>query len=181
MIVKFNDGIEMPNANISINKNLCTIITEMSPDTTGFKVYGDYNLILVDGSLFTTLYRVLEDGYQLSNDGSEYIPPVPPEPPAPHEFTHTSIALNDQEFDALDYADLSFYLINGVYNFDNIYELTVGDQVYTNIKLNSMNVEVIDDEPYIHVVFRELTDLEKQVNINTANIDYIAMESDIDL
>lgn len=85
MILKFEDGASIENANISIEAHVCTIKERIDPNMSGFKVFGDYNVLLVDGKNFTTLYRELSDGFQLSDDGSHYIPPepVPPTPPKP--------------------------------------------------------------------------------------------------
>ena len=50
---------------------------------TGFKIYKMDNLELGDYSDYITIYRELDDGFQYSNDGSHYDPPVPPPPPEP--------------------------------------------------------------------------------------------------
>ena len=58
-----------------------------SQNTSGFHLLTD------DGSVFgryegyTTLYRIVNDGFQLSNDGSVYVEPEPIEPVEPCEPT----------------------------------------------------------------------------------------------
>ena len=58
-----------------------------SQNTSGFHLLTD------DGSVFgryegyTTLYRIVNDGFQLSNDGSVYVEPEPIEPVEPYEPT----------------------------------------------------------------------------------------------
>lgn len=70
--------------------HVCTTIGEGIPqDTCGFLTFRMNGQPLGDRSDFTTIYRILDNGIQWSNDGSVWVePPVPvlipdPEPVAP--------------------------------------------------------------------------------------------------
>lgn len=185
MKLVFNDGKYLDNVKVnrdySIDGNIATI-TGDTPNTSGFyfEEFG-VRLGVEDYGLYTTLYRQLEGKYQLSNDGSIYIPPAPPEPPVPHEFTHTPILLNGEEYDALDLSGLSFYLVDGEYDFSDVYEITIDGVSYSDFAFEGTSKVEIDEETYVSVSFRELSELEVQVAQNTANIDYISMETGIEL
>lgn len=86
MKIVFNDEIKTTKYyDIVFDKNIVTIKTTDNPILSGFTTYGLYDVPLTDAKDYTTLYRRFDDKYQLSNDGSEYIPPtpVPPIPPTP--------------------------------------------------------------------------------------------------
>lgn len=178
----FNNGEKITNpthADYSINGNIATIKGE-NPNTSGF-YFENFGVKIADYSKYNTLYRKLDDCYELSNDGSIYIPPEPPAPPEPHEFTHTTIMLNDVEYDALDLNGLSFYLTDGEYDFSDVYEITIDGETYTDFKYVGTNDVVIDEVKYVQINFRQLSELEIQVARNTSNIDYISMETGVEL
>lgn len=55
---------------------------------------GDSNAFTGDYSLYGTVYRLLENGAQFSDDGSEYIPPEPKPTPVPVEPTLEEVRAN---------------------------------------------------------------------------------------
>lgn len=55
---------------------------------------GDPNAFTGDYSLYGTVYRLLENGAQFSDDGSEYIPPEPKPTPVPVEPTLEEVRAN---------------------------------------------------------------------------------------
>lgn len=84
-IMKFQDGTEL-TGQIKVSGHFCTIknLSGPIPEDTGLielqtaagAVYGK-----IEG--YTTVYKTLDDGVILSNDGSVYIEPDPPEPYVP--------------------------------------------------------------------------------------------------
>ena len=92
MFLRFNDVEEIVSCEVYVNKNIATI---KFPDgetpvlnTSGFKLFLDETQEFdISGNSylgFTTIYRNDDttaeyNGYQLSNDGSVYVKPTPPE------------------------------------------------------------------------------------------------------
>ena len=54
-------------------------------DLIGFRLLRDNGDLLFDSSGYDTVYREIEGGYQLSDDGSVYVPPAEPEEPTEPE------------------------------------------------------------------------------------------------
>ena len=50
-------------------------------DLIGFRLLRDDGSLLFDSTGYDTVYREIEGGYQLSDDGSTYTPPPEPEEP----------------------------------------------------------------------------------------------------
>lgn len=113
---------------------IATITTEDEPITAGFTTYGLYDVPIVDGSKYTTLYRQLEGKYQLSNDGSIYIPPTPPAPPEP---VHSTLIALGVEYDVIDFNGTSFKIEMSVEDatqvFEDITTFTVNGALYENM------------------------------------------------
>ena len=62
-------------------EHVCTLIGDKLPQSKkGFKTFRMSGEPLGDWSDYTTVYRVLEDGVQFSNDGSVWTEPPAPEP-----------------------------------------------------------------------------------------------------
>lgn len=73
--IKFNE-IEKPiNVSFSIQNNIITLTGNVPQNTSGFIAYTVNDIVLGDYSDFTTIYRVLPDAVQFSNDGSVWVPP----------------------------------------------------------------------------------------------------------
>lgn len=73
--IKFNE-IEKPiNVSFSIQNNIITLTGNVPQNTCGFVAYTINDIVLGDYSDFTTIYRVLPDAVQFSNDGSVWVPP----------------------------------------------------------------------------------------------------------
>lgn len=73
--IKFNE-IEKPiNVSFSIQNNIITLTGNVPQNTSGFVAYTVNDIVLGDYSDFTTIYRVLPDAVQFSNDGSVWVPP----------------------------------------------------------------------------------------------------------
>lgn len=86
----------------AITPNVIRLLGEIPENTSGFLTYRDETdlseeFVLGDFSDYTTVYRQIEGGYQLSNDGSVYVPPAPspevpePEPPTTEELQEEKI------------------------------------------------------------------------------------------
>ena len=56
-------------------------------DLIGFKLLRKSGELLFDGTGYSTIYRTIENGYILSNDGSVYEPPAEPDPEPVYEPT----------------------------------------------------------------------------------------------
>jgi len=75
--IKYNNSSQMISCEFRvIDENVCYIIGSNVENTSGFKTYDEEDHELGDWSQYTTVYRVLEDGIQYSNDGSVYVVPV---------------------------------------------------------------------------------------------------------
>ena len=73
--IKFNE-IEKPiNVSFSMQNNIITLTGNVPQNTSGFVAYTVNDIVLGDYSDFTTIYRVLPDAVQFSNDGSVWVPP----------------------------------------------------------------------------------------------------------
>ena len=73
--IKFNE-IEKPiNVSFSMQDNIITLTGNVPKNTSGFIAYTVNDIVLGDYSDFTTIYRVLPDAVQFSNDGSVWVPP----------------------------------------------------------------------------------------------------------
>ena len=73
--IKFNE-IEKPvNVSFSMQNNIITLTGNVPKNTSGFIAYTINDIVLGDYSDFTTIYRVLPDAVQFSNDGSVWVPP----------------------------------------------------------------------------------------------------------
>ena len=73
--IKFNE-IEKPiNISFSMQDNIITLTGNVPKNTSGFIAYTVNDIVLGDYSDFTTIYRVLPDAVQFSNDGSVWVPP----------------------------------------------------------------------------------------------------------
>ena len=73
--IKFNE-IEKPiNVSFSIQNNIITLTDNVPQNTSGFVAYTVNDIVLGDYSEYTTIYRVLPDAVQFSNDGSVWVPP----------------------------------------------------------------------------------------------------------
>lgn len=64
-----------------ISDNIIQIIGDMLPNTSGFHLVNDTGSIYGKYEDYTTIYREIDGGFMLSNDGSVYAEPEPiPEP-----------------------------------------------------------------------------------------------------
>lgn len=73
--IKFNE-IEKPiNVSFSMQNNIITLTGNVPKNTSGFIAYTVNDIVLGDYSEYTTIYRVLPDAVQFSNDGSVWVPP----------------------------------------------------------------------------------------------------------
>lgn len=83
--------------------HVCTTIGEGIPqDTCGFQTFRMNGQPLGDRSDFTTIYRILENGIQWSNDGSIWTEPPAPEPvPDPEPVAPQPTQLDRVEAQAL--------------------------------------------------------------------------------
>lgn len=71
--IKFNDSESMIEAGFSRNGHVVTIEADHEPNASGFTTYRLNGVQLGDFSEFTTVYRVLENAVQYSDDDSVFI------------------------------------------------------------------------------------------------------------
>lgn len=67
----------------NISRNIVQITGDFPIKNSGFMLSREGKEENGDYSAYTTIYREVEGGVQFSNDGSIYVPPVPPEPYIP--------------------------------------------------------------------------------------------------
>lgn len=85
--IKFLNENEIKIFKILVISDNIIEVKNIEQNLSGFKVYRENGDLLGDYSDYTTLYRVLEDGYQLSNDGSVY--------KEPEEIAESEITIED--------------------------------------------------------------------------------------
>lgn len=84
MNILFLDQSETITATVKKLSNNLVQITGAKPNVSGFYLLNNAGNVFGKYDGFTTLYRELEDGFILSDDGSVYVEPIEPEPePAP--------------------------------------------------------------------------------------------------
>lgn len=93
---------------------------------------GDSNAFTGDYSLYGTVYRLLENGAQFSDDGSEYIPPEPKPTPVPVEPTLDEIRANKlSEIESMKNQSI----MEGVEYKDTIFTYSASEQFTIKKKL----------------------------------------------
>lgn len=77
--VKFNDMNKIFQVSFTkVSDHVVSMVGPFLPaDTSGFKTYRMNGRLLGDWSGFTTIYRVIKDGVQFSDDGSTWVEPEP--------------------------------------------------------------------------------------------------------
>lgn len=190
MLLRFLDGMEL-EVKPNFNGNLVTIPSP-NPNTSGFVVV-NLGVPIFDASEYTTLYDSEEDFYILSNDGSVKPVPVPPEPPKP-TLTPATLESEEGEFDidlidASLAGDISFNVeklvtpefletLTSITADGETYDLTDGYEF-----VSCEDIDIYDMECY-SVLYHKFTEQElvnKQVEQNTANIDFVAMETGVEI
>lgn len=197
MELKFKSGRTI-EAEVLFNGNLVTVF-DSEPDESGFETY-NCGVRITDATEYKTLYSKEEGSYILSNDGSvkpEPIPPVPPEPPTP---TRTKVKLMSSDNIVVDVIDLDYsqditFYISSSFGIDyyslfkNMKAIVIEDSgtmfdIEEDYKFEVCEPVTKYEEPCYYVKYYKLTEQDKlnnQILQNAANIDYIAMETDIDL
>ena len=102
--IKFLDrDVFYPVSFTQDSAHVCTTIGEGIPqDTCGFQTFRMNGQPLGDRSDFTTIYRILDNGIQWSNDGSVWTEPPAPEPmPDPEPVAPQPTQLDRVEAQAL--------------------------------------------------------------------------------
>lgn len=80
MNVLFLNETEAVEATVKKLSNHLIEIVGTEPNTSGFHLLNNAGNVFGKYDGFTTLYRELEDGFILSDDGSVYVEPIEPEP-----------------------------------------------------------------------------------------------------
>ena len=102
--IKFLDrDVFYPVSFTQDSAHVCTTIGEGIPqDTCGFQTFRMNGQPLGDRSDFTTIYRILDNGIQWSNDGSVWTePPAPESAPDPEPVAPQPTQLDRVEAQAL--------------------------------------------------------------------------------
>lgn len=68
-----------------LDEHLIQIIGDVEKNTSGFHLINDVGSVYGKYEDFTTLYKEIEGGFVLSNDGSVYVEPEPVPEPEPYE------------------------------------------------------------------------------------------------
>ena len=91
MHIELRTGTPLAGTCTRINENLIKIeLPDIVPTEEEIKeltVVRDSGELLFDGTGYDTIYKIIENGYILSNDGSVYEPPVEPDPEPIYEPT----------------------------------------------------------------------------------------------
>lgn len=80
MNILFLDQSETITVTVKKLSNNLVQITGTEPNVSGFHLLNNAGNVFGKYDGFTTLYRELEDGFILSDDGSVYVEPIEPEP-----------------------------------------------------------------------------------------------------
>lgn len=117
-----------------INEHIVEVIGDFPILDYGFILtrIGDSNAFIGDYSLYGTVYRLLENGAQFSDDGSEYIPPEPKPTPVPVEPTLDEIRANKlSEIESMKNQSIT----EGVEYKDRIFTYSTSEQFTIKKKL----------------------------------------------
>lgn len=90
MHIELRSGTPIAGTCKRINENLIEIeLPDIVPteEIKELKVVRESGELLFDGTGYDTIYRTIENGYILSNDGSVYEPPAEPDPEPVYELT----------------------------------------------------------------------------------------------
>ena len=91
MQLQKQDGAPITGICRRISQHVIEVLLEgdllPAADLIGFRLLRDDGDLLFDSEGYDTVYREIESGYQLSDDGSVYIPPAEPEEPEVEEPT----------------------------------------------------------------------------------------------
>ena len=85
--IKFLDEESIKQADVKRISGNILEITGVDQNISGFHLITDNGDVFGKYEDYTTLYRTLETGFQLSNDGSVYVEPEPTPVPEPYEPT----------------------------------------------------------------------------------------------
>lgn len=85
-IVFLNENI-VKQANVKKISSSVVEISGVTQNTSGFHILTQKGEAFGKYEDYTTLYRVIDNGFQLSNDGSVYVEPEPVPEPEPYEPT----------------------------------------------------------------------------------------------
>ena len=87
MLIKFLNQNSTVEGNVKKVNNHVVQITGADQNLSGFHLVTRNGAIWGKYEDYTTLYRVIDNGFQLSNDGSVYVEPEPVPEPEPYEPT----------------------------------------------------------------------------------------------
>lgn len=77
LLIKFLDGSETRCVFSNMTDNIVQLRGKNVNNSSGFKVHRESDgMLLGDYSDFTTIYKEIENGVQISNDGSVYVEPM---------------------------------------------------------------------------------------------------------
>ena len=77
MKIKYNNSSTFINVEFTVlNEHVCYVIGTNVKSNSGFKAYEDDGTLLGDWSDYKYVYRILDNGIQYSNDGSQYEEPT---------------------------------------------------------------------------------------------------------
>lgn len=87
MLIKFLNQNSIVKGNVKKVNNHVVQITGTDQNLSGFDLVTKSGAIWGNYEDYTTLYRTIDNGFQLSNDGSVYVEPEPVPEPEPYEPT----------------------------------------------------------------------------------------------
>lgn len=85
--IKFQNENIIKKANVKKINGHIIEITGCNQNLSGFRLLKENGTVFGKYEDYTTLYRTIENGFQLSNDGSVYVEPEPVPEPEPYEPT----------------------------------------------------------------------------------------------
>lgn len=101
MQLQKQDGAPITGICRRISQHVIEVLLEgdllPAADLIGFRLLRDNGDLLFDSAGYDTVYREIEGGYQLSDDGSVYVPPAEPEEPAVTTPTLEELQANKKE------------------------------------------------------------------------------------
>lgn len=133
-----------------IGSNIIQILGDMAVNTSGFHLVTDGGAVFGKYEDFTTLYREINGGFQLSNDGSVYVNPEPEPEPEPYVPTLEEIQeekvteMNVAQQNMIQNGGFEIALADGIVEH---FDLTDHDQISLNA-LDSKVKEGIEQIPW---------------------------------
>lgn len=131
LLLKYHSEEDLYKINLKkVSSNVIHITGDFPIKTNGFEIYKD-NLLLGNYTSYTSIYRIIENGVEFSNDGSIYIEPSPTPiaPPTPLSLEEVKATKKKEITSVCDQTIYSGINVTFSDNHTEHFSLTEKDQI----------------------------------------------------